>query len=147
MSLAVLLGVGLGLQVDPAARATAPADLAVITFNWVTVGDPGNACDPQGIGRCFGAVSYPYRIATHEVTNAQYAGFLNAKAASDPLGLYNTDMAASTGGITRSGSPGSYTYSAIPGRENMPVSLVSYFDALRFANWLRRRAAGCPCWR
>ena len=46
------------------------------------VGDPGNACDPQGTGRCFGAVGYPYRIATREVTNTQYAAFLSAKAAS-----------------------------------------------------------------
>ena len=40
----------------------------------------------------YGAVSYDYRIGTNEVTNAQYAEFLNAKAASDPLGLYNTSM-------------------------------------------------------
>lgn len=130
-----LLWVALCLQVDPAVHAQAPAP-SVVTFDWVTVGDPGNACDPQGTGRCFGAVGYPYRIATREVTNAQYAAFLNAKAASDPLGLYNTEMATTGGGITRSASPGSYTYSAIPGRENMPVTPVSYFDVLRFANWL-----------
>ncbi len=108
---------------------------SAVTFEWVTVGDPGNACDPQGVGRCFGAVDSIYRIATHEVTNAQYVEFLNAKAASDSLGLYNTEM-GTWGGITRSGSPGSYTYSAIPGRENKPVSSVSYFDALRVINWL-----------
>src|SRR5207249_11106372 len=39
-------------------------------------------------------------------------------------------------GITRSGSPGSYSYTAIAGRENMPVNWVSWYDALRFANWL-----------
>jgi formylglycine-generating enzyme required for sulfatase activity len=90
-----------------------------------------------GSGNCFGAVGHTYRIATHEVTNAQYVAFLNAKAASDPLALYSTDMATPTwGGITRSGSPGSYTYSAVPGRENKPVNNVSFFDALRFANWL-----------
>jgi hypothetical protein len=37
---------------------------------------------------------------------------------------------------TRSGSDGNYTYSAIPGRGDMPVNRVSYFDALRFVNWL-----------
>jgi formylglycine-generating enzyme required for sulfatase activity len=106
-----------------------------VSFEWITVSAPGNACDPQGIGRCFGAVDYTYRIARHEVANAQYVEFLNAKAASDPLGLYNTEM-GTWGGIARSGSPGSYTYSAIPGRENHPVNNVSYFDALRFINWL-----------
>lgn len=41
------------------------------------------------------------------VTNAQYVEFLNAKAASDPHGLYNTNMANFNGGIVRSGSDGS----------------------------------------
>jgi formylglycine-generating enzyme required for sulfatase activity len=45
-------------------------------------------------------------------------------------------MATGTGGITRSGSDGSYTYAAIAGREKMPVNRVSYFDALPFVNWL-----------
>jgi hypothetical protein len=132
-SVATLLGVAVSLQVDPAAHAQSPPD---ITFDWVTVGDPGNACDSVGSGNCFGAVGHTYRIATHEVTNAQYAAFLNAKAASDPLALFSTAMAGTGGGITRSGSSDSYTYSAVPGREHTPVNHVSFFDALRFANWL-----------
>jgi len=130
---AALVGVALGRWTDPAAHAQSPP--SSVTFDWVTVGDPGNACDPQGVGRCFGAVGYTYRIARHEVTSAQYAAFLNAKAASDPLGLYNTAM-ATLGGIARSGSAGSYTYGLVPGRESWPVVNVSFFDALRFANWL-----------
>lgn len=121
-----LIAASLWLWLAPAASA--------VDFEWVPVGDPGNACEQQSFG-CYGAVDYIYRIATHEVTNAQYAEFLNAKAASDPLGLYNPNMATS-GGITRSGSDGNYTYSAIPGREDMPVNRVSYFDTLRFVNWL-----------
>ncbi len=122
---AALLG-ALGVSGGPA---------SAVTIDWVTVGDPGNACDPQLEG-CFGSVSQTYRIAKHEVTNAQYAEFLNAKAASDPNGLYNTSMGSGFGGITRSGSDGSYTYSAIAGREAMPVNYVSFYDSLRFANWL-----------
>jgi hypothetical protein len=129
---AALLGTALCLPVAPA-HAQAPP--AAVTFDWVTVGDAGNACDPLGSWRCFGAVGYTYRVAKHEVTNAQYAAFLNAKAASDPLTLYNSEM-ANWSGITRSGSPGSYTYGVVPGRENIPVVSVSFFDALRFANWL-----------
>src|SRR5688572_4216944 len=110
----------------------APAAHAVI-IEWSSVGAPGNSCD---VARwdCPGAVAYAYRIAKHEVTNLQYAEFLNAKAASDPLQLYNTEMASV--GILRSGSPGSYSYTLIAGRQDMPVVFVSFYDALRFANWM-----------
>jgi formylglycine-generating enzyme required for sulfatase activity len=122
--------------------ALAPAASAV-EIDWTFVGDPGNPCENQsdiyGDG-CYGTVDYHYNIGTYEVTNAQYAEFLNAKAATDSLELYNANMGDpnpySFGGITRSGVPGSYSYSAIAGRENMPVNWVSLFDAMRFANWL-----------
>lgn len=111
-----------------------PSFASAVTIDWVTIGDPGNAADAAGIG----AVATSYRISKTEVTNAQYAEFLNAKAASDPFALYQVGMGVVTfaGGITRSGSSGSYTYTTIVGRENMPVNNVSFFDALRFANWL-----------
>jgi formylglycine-generating enzyme len=115
---------------------------SAVAIDWTSIGNPGNSCDPQSQG-CFGAVGYGYQIGTYEVTNAQYAEFLNAKAATDPLGLYNTRMGDPSpttitgyGGITRSGSPGAYSYNAIAGREDMPVNYVSFYDALRFANWL-----------
>jgi len=100
-------------------------------FTWVPVTfGSGNACDPQSQG-CFGVVDHSYEILKYEVTNAQFAAFLNAIAASDPNGLYNATM-----NITRSGSPGSFIYAAISGRENQPVTALSFYDALRFANWL-----------
>lgn len=43
---------------------------ADVTFTWATIGNAGNAADPS---TGYGAVSYDYRIATTEVTNAQYA--------------------------------------------------------------------------
>lgn len=116
----------------------APATAATVTIDWVDVADPDNACDPQDEG-CFGAVSAFYRIAETEVTNAQYVEFLNAVAASDPNGLYNPLMAnagSGFGGINRSGSAGSYSYAAAPGSEDLPVNHVSFYDALRFANWM-----------
>jgi formylglycine-generating enzyme required for sulfatase activity len=117
---------------------------SAVTMEWVTVGDPGNACDLQSQG-CFGSVGYAYKIGKYEVTTVQYVEFLNAVAATDPNGLYNAKMGdpnldppafSGRGGITRSGSVGSYTYNPIAGRENMPVNYVSFWDALRFANWL-----------
>ena len=111
---------------------------AEVTIDWVTVGDPGNAADDIDFG--FGAVAYGYRIGRYETTNAQYTEFLNAVAATDTNGLYDANMAETGypgyGGITRSGTSGSYTYSTIVGRENKPVNWVSFWDATRFANWL-----------
>lgn len=104
-----------------------------MTLEWVTVGDAGNANDSTG----YGGVAYEYKIMKYEVTNAQYAEFLNTKAASNPNGLYVPSMDSHPwGGITQSGDAGSYTYTVKSGYENMPVTFVSHFDAQRFANWI-----------
>jgi len=114
-----------------------PASAA--TMDWTFVANPGNACDPQSQG-CFGSVGYAYNIGTYEVTNAQYTEFLNAVADTDANGVYDVHMDpadGSRGGITRAGSAGSYSYSAPAGRENMPVNNLSFYNALRFANWMQ----------
>ena len=56
---------------------------AQVTFDWATVGNPGNPPDqlsttnnPNNL--LFGTVGYTYRISKHEVTNDQYRDFLNA---------------------------------------------------------------------
>jgi formylglycine-generating enzyme required for sulfatase activity len=122
---------------------------AVVVIDTVPIGNPSNAGDLQGEA-FYGRVTYNYRIAKTEVTNAQYVEFLNAKAATDTYGLYNTFMgaASSQGGITRSGSSGSYTYAvkaSVPGLGpnggpytygDKPVVYVSWLDAVRFANWM-----------
>ena len=96
------------------------------------VGNAGNAADTSG----YGAVAYTYDIGKYEVTNAQYAGFLNAVAATDSYSLYNTNMSGQYGGITRTGSSGSYSYALKSGFENKAVNYVSFWDAARFTNWL-----------
>ncbi len=106
---------------------------AQITIPTVTVGNPGNVADRF----FYGAVAYTYDIGKYEVTTNQYTAFLNAVAATDSFNLYNTNMGSSQyGGITRSGSSGSYSYSVKSGFENKPVNYVSFWDAARFANWL-----------
>jgi len=108
------------------------------SFNWAVIGNAGNAADDTG----YGAVGYEYSIATTEVTTAQYVEFLNAVAATDTNELYNTDMYNSTyyKGIKREGSSGSYVYSVNTDFQsdwaNRPVVYVSWYDTLRFANWL-----------
>jgi formylglycine-generating enzyme required for sulfatase activity len=107
-----------------------------VTVDWVTVGDAGNADDTHGDG--YGGVAYEYRIGKYEITAGQYTEFLNAKAATDPYFLYNTDMWSSTYGckIERTGSSGSYTYSVTADWAVRPVNYVSFWDAARFANWM-----------
>ncbi|HTF32484.1 MAG TPA: SUMF1/EgtB/PvdO family nonheme iron enzyme [Myxococcota bacterium] len=116
--------------------AVSPTPITTITINWVPVGNPGNASNCTA-ANC-GSVAYNYRISKYDVTNAQYAEFLNARAASDPNSLYDPNMGSdpNNGGITQSGSSGSYTYAAILGFENRPVIYVSFWSALRYANWL-----------
>jgi formylglycine-generating enzyme required for sulfatase activity len=111
---------------------------------WLTVANPGHPADADpNTAKCgptfdqpCGAVAGVFEIGMYEITNNYYAGFLNAVAATDTYALYNANMGSGTGGITRSGSPGGYSYTATAGRENMPVNWVSWYDALRFANWL-----------
>jgi formylglycine-generating enzyme required for sulfatase activity len=100
----------------------------------VPIGNLGNAADPL-TGN--GSVGYQYRLGRTEVTVGQYTTFLNAVAANDVYGLYNTAMATDLqiAGINRTGVAGSYSYSVI-GSPNKPIAYVSWGDAARFANWL-----------
>jgi len=103
------------------------------------VGNAGNAADAS---TGFGSVGYNYNIDEYDVTAAQYTAFLNAVAATDTYGLYNAFMSSTTGGygneacgISRSGSPGGYTYATMR-NTNYPVNFVTWGDAARFCNWL-----------
>jgi sulfatase modifying factor 1 len=116
--------------------AFVPRAASAVAIAWSTVGVPGNAADAL---TGFGAVPYVYRIGTYDVTNSQYVDFLNAvdSTGADPLDLYNENMGNADfhGGINNTGPAGS-VYSVIPGSGNHPVNYVSWFDSIRFANWL-----------
>ena len=129
----------------------APLTVWAVTIDTVPVGNPGNTGDTEVVtsGTAdgtsgYGSVAYNYRIGTHEVTNAQYVEFLNAKAASDPFDLYHASMGDifQTGGITQSGSSPSFTYAVNGSRGDMPVNFVSWYDSIRFANWLNNGQGG-----
>lgn len=111
----------------------------------VPVGDVGNVGELSGssaggggVDRLCGSVSYDYKIGKYEVTAGQYTEFLNAKAQSDPYGLYNPTMWSGQFGckIQRSGTPDSCNYTVASDYANRPVNYVSFWDACRFANWL-----------
>jgi len=129
---------------------------AEVVIETITVGNPGNLGEWSGEGvyiwanltgygltRICGAVNYTFEIAKYEVTAAQYTEFLNAVAATDTYGLYNTQMWDDQGtmyhcNIFRSGEPGSYTYQVLDPENwaNRPVAFVAWSDAVRFANWM-----------
>ncbi len=130
-----------------AAFGALAADARTATIDWIPIGNPGNANDPadgdsstSGIQN-FGAVAYAYRIDKYDVTNSQYSEFLNSNdpTGANALGLYSSaGMADVTyGGISyNSGAAYGSKYSVISGDGEHPVNFVSWYDAIRFANWL-----------
>ena len=71
---------------------------AVVDIQWTLVGNAGNPADTLVMSdgtSGYGSVGYVYRMGAFEVTNSQYAEFLNAK---DPSGansfhLYDSSVA------------------------------------------------------
>ena len=127
--------IGLG-SVEAANVFNMPTGLT--SLETVHVGNPGNANDTHGDG--YGGVAYEYNIGKFEVTAGQYCEFLNAVAKTDTYALYDTEMSYGHLGhgcrIQRHGSSGSYSYSVASDWANHPVNFVSWYDALRFSNWL-----------
>jgi formylglycine-generating enzyme required for sulfatase activity len=106
----------------------------------VPVGLPNNLGDQTSKNR--GSVAYSFQMGTYEVSNTEYAAFLNAVAKNDAFyRLYSTYMGTdANGGIMRSGSNGSFVYTVKAGFENKPVNFVSVYSAMRFCNWLHNGA-------
>lgn len=109
-------------------------------IDFVTVGDPGNPSDGG-----MGSVSYEFQMGQCEITNDQYAEFLNAVAAEDNWTLVGSNVeplfapgmqSDARGGIRRHGEQGAYTYSVKPLMGNKPVIYVSFLSACRYCNWL-----------
>jgi len=131
---AALSSSGTGVASGPTAAVTASTG---VTMQFVTVGDAGNAADTNPAG--YGTVDYEYRIGTFEVTNAQYAAFLNAvdPQGTNPNLIYNAKMGTDArGGITNTGTTNGSRYGVKANMGDKPVVYVSWFDAARFANWL-----------
>jgi hypothetical protein len=110
---------------------------ALITIDWVTVGDPGNTADTTS----YGAVADSFQIMKFEFQNSQYADFLNAvdPTGTNPNSVYNTNMGSDArGGISfTSGAASGSKYAIRTNMGDKPVNYVSWFDAARVANWLQ----------
>jgi formylglycine-generating enzyme required for sulfatase activity len=123
-----------------ASNADSPSPVELMGMEFVAVGNPGNVAAPKNSsGLRLGRVDYDYLIGKHEVTYGQWVEFLNAKAKSDPTGLYDPSMTYDkiANGIQRNGTAGNYTYSLLDDTsENLPVTFINFTDAVRFANWM-----------
>lgn len=118
-----------------------------VTIDWVTVGNVGNSGQLTGDPQTFwgsavvGAVAYEYRIGKYEVTNAQYAEFLNGvdQSGSNNLGLYSPAMSFDPrGGINlNAAASAGAKYELKAGQANNPVVFVDWYDAVRFTNWVQ----------
>jgi formylglycine-generating enzyme required for sulfatase activity len=108
---------------------------ALANQNFVTVGDPNN---PQDILSGCGSVEEIFQISKFEVSNTQYAEFLNIVAARvDTYGLYSPLMEEHFwGGIEKIRNENTIHYQVKEGYEKKPVTFVSYYDAIRYVNWL-----------
>jgi formylglycine-generating enzyme required for sulfatase activity len=112
--------------------------IASISLEMAYIGDAGNPADQNygGYG-AFGSVAYDFMIGKYEVTNTQYASFLNAVAATDTYLLYPaTNKFPFARGIIQTGSAGAYSYSIAENMADKPANYINWFSAVRFTNWL-----------
>jgi formylglycine-generating enzyme required for sulfatase activity len=118
----------------------APQYAGAAKISTVPVRNPGNPADTRYDANGYGSVDYSFRIGKYEVTNAEYVEFLNGvdPTGANTLALYDPGMTTnSNGGIEfNSGAASAEKYSIKPGRGNNPVGLVTWFDTIRFVNWL-----------
>ncbi|HUG26027.1 formylglycine-generating enzyme family protein [Piscinibacter sp.] len=125
----------LDTQAQVALAVTVPRPSPAMAPEWKRIDHAGNVSDVK-TGR--GCVPYAYEISRTEITNAEYADFLNAVAADhDRSGLYVDDMGTGVaGGLIRLDRNGRHVYEPKPGFDHRPVTYLSWFSLARYANWL-----------
>lgn len=114
-------------------------------FDWVTIGDPGNApydgrFGGSNAGR--GAVDYEFRIARTEITSAQWLEFINvfAPQSSNPFSAFRPSFS----GLTPT-TLGKYRLNTfLPDAANIPVTGITWRDAAMFCNWLHNNKSSDP---
>ena len=118
-----------GVEVTPAEKPDGGSNL-------LTVEASGRADrDHHGQGR-YGAVEAGFAIGRHQVSQVEYAAFLNAVARSDPAGLWNAAMATGDGAIRRIEIDSGARYEPVDAANPVPVTHVSWLDAVRYCNWI-----------
>ncbi|KAB2643719.1 MAG: formylglycine-generating enzyme family protein [Verrucomicrobia bacterium] len=109
-----------------------------LEIDLVTVDRPNNQADSR-TGK--GTVPYVYEIGKFDITAEQYCAFLNAVAKKDPHHLYHEAMLKDDfiNEIHQERNKEVDYYFVTPGRKDLPIAGVSFFNAARFCNWLENR--------
>lgn len=119
-------------------RELAPAG----SVGFATIGDPGNEQgeDYFGMGR-FGHVGYEFEMGAGQVTNSEYTEFLNAVTIPEGINVttYDADMA-----IRQRQQDGRLIYFVPHEQQSAAVTNVSWFDAIRYCNWLHNGKPNGP---
>ncbi|MCB8964395.1 MAG: formylglycine-generating enzyme family protein [Bacteroidales bacterium] len=114
------------------------ADIPAGTF---TMGSPDSEVDRSGDEAQYPVTLTAFRMSKYEITNAQYAAFLNAKSiGSDGLyaaGAYPTEklIYASSGSYDWGLHYNTDRWEPVAGYENHPVIYVTWYGATEFATY------------
>jgi surface protein len=128
--------------------------------NYVLVDDKYNRNDTNG----YGGVNHDYYINKYETTYSEWCEFINSVASyttssglvtnidrdiidpgvlwgnpeitSDTYGLLNDTFFSRVDYVAPTGFPGHYTFSVKEEYRNKPVTNMTWFNALRYCNWL-----------
>lgn len=80
---------------------------------------------------CLGSIEKP-------ISAQDYGRFLNSVAPCDLHCCYEEKMATDLACIIRNGTPGNYSYTILPGKEDQLVSFMSWQDAACYAHWSKQ---------
>lgn len=110
---------------------------------WCAIGDLNNRPDSNGRG----CVPYAYDVATCQLTNEEWVGFLNAvgQECVRRLQLYHKDMSSGIlGGVMFDHRL--QLYYPKDGWANKPIVYVTYTSLCRYCNWLATGGVECGCY-
>ncbi|MBW7997970.1 MAG: formylglycine-generating enzyme family protein [Candidatus Glassbacteria bacterium] len=94
---------------------------------------PGGGYDGERIGNVPGSLP-EYWLARYETTVGQYADYLN-ETGGRGAGWVGRMADSLSCGIVREGESQGYVYRVLPGRQEYPVTFVSWYDAAAFLDW------------
>ena len=105
---------------------------------------PGGGYDSERIGNRVSSLEEFY-MAKFETTVSMYVDYLN-EIGRDGAGWSPQMSDTLRCGIEQTGASAAYSYRIMPGRENYPVTSVSWYDAVAFLHWCGLHLPGEAQW-